>query len=72
MSGIVQRLKSMGEAEIPTDAICELGMLGLVMLSLDSLDAVAYIAFASACKNFHAAREFLQFLGNLDDEDTID
>ncbi len=67
VSGIVRRLESMGEAEIPTDAIGE-----LIMLGLESLDAVAYVRFASVYKNFHEARDFQQFLGKLDDEDGFD
>lgn len=64
VSGIVRRLESMGEAEIPTDAIGE-----LVMQGLEGIDAVAYVRFASVYKNFHEARDFQQFLGRLDDED---
>lgn len=64
VSGIVRQLESLGEAEIPTDAIGELLMQGL-----ESLDAVAYVRFASVYKNFHEARDFQQFLGKLDDED---
>lgn len=64
VSGIVRRLESMGEAEIPTDAIGE-----LVMQGLESLDAVAYVRFASVYKNFHEAKDFQQFLGRLDDDD---
>ena len=64
VSGIVRRLESMGEAEIPTDAIGE-----LVMQGLEGIDAVAYVRFASVYKNFHEARDFQQFLGRLDEED---
>jgi transcriptional repressor NrdR len=64
VSGIVRQLESLGEAEIPTDAIGE-----LIMLGLESLDAVAYVRFASVYKNFHEARDFQQFLGKLDGED---
>lgn len=68
VSGIVRQLESLGEAEIPTDAIGE-----LIMLGLESLDAVAYVRFASVYKNFHEARDFQQFLGKLDeDEDRFD
>lgn len=67
VSGIVRQLESLGEAEIPTDAIGE-----LIMLGLESLDAVAYVRFASVYKNFHEARDFQQFLGKLDDEDGFD
>ncbi len=65
ISAIVRRLESMGEAEIPTEAIGE-----LVMQGLESLDAVAYVRFASVYKNFHEARDFQQFLGELADDDS--
>lgn len=64
VSGIVRQLESLGEAEIPTDAIGELLMQGL-----ESLDAVAYVRFASVYKNFHEARDFQQFLGKLDEDE---
>ncbi len=64
ISAIVRRLESMGEAEIPTEAIGE-----LVMQGLESLDAVAYVRFASVYKNFHEARDFQEFLGELADDD---
>ena len=64
VSGIVRQLESLGEAEIPTDAIGE-----LIMLGLESLDAVAYVRFASVYKNFHEARDFQQFLGKLDEDE---
>lgn len=67
VSGIVRQLESLGEAEIPTNAIGEMLMQGL-----ESLDAVAYVRFASVYKNFHEARDFQQFLGKLDDEDSFD
>lgn len=64
VSGIVRQLESLGEAEIPTDAIGE-----MIMLGLESLDAVAYVRFASVYKNFHEARDFQQFLGKLDGDE---
>ena len=64
VSGIVRQLESLGEPEIPTDAIGE-----LIMMGLESLDAVAYVRFASVYKNFHEAKDFKQFLGKLGDED---
>jgi transcriptional repressor NrdR len=60
VSGIVRRLESMGESEIPSK------MIGtLVMEGLSSLDAVAYVRFASVYKNFHEAKDFEEFLGEL-------
>jgi len=60
VSGIVRRLESMGETDIPSNVIGELVMEGLA-----SLDAVAYVRYASVYKNFREARDFEQFLGNL-------
>ena len=62
VSGIVRRLESMGEPEIQSDIIG-----GLVMQGLESLDAVAYVRFASVYKNFHEAKDFSNFLGRLED-----
>lgn len=62
VSGIVRRLESMGEPEIKSDFVG-----GLVMQGLESLDAVAYVRFASVYKNFHEAKDFQNFLGRLED-----
>lgn len=62
VSGIVRRLESMGEPEINSEIIG-----GLVMQGLESLDAVAYVRFASVYKNFHEAKDFSNFLGRLED-----
>ena len=64
LSGIVRRLESLGESEIPSDLIGEMVMEGLA-----SLDAVAYVRFASVYKNFREARDFEQVLGELRGED---
>lgn len=60
VSGIVRRLESSGESEIPSELIGEMVMEGLA-----SLDAVAYVRFASVYKNFREARDFEQVLGEL-------
>ncbi len=65
LSGIVRRLESLGESEIPSDLIGEMVMEGLA-----SLDAVAYVRFASVYKNFREARDFEQVLGELRGEET--
>ena len=64
VSGIVRRLESMGESEIPSSVVGE-----LVMQGLQSIDAVAYVRFASVYKNFHEAKDFEQFLGRLGEGD---
>ncbi|MGV8995907.1 MAG: transcriptional regulator NrdR [Parvibaculaceae bacterium] len=60
VSGIVRRLESMGESEIPSTIVGK-----LVMEGLSSIDAVAYVRFASVYKNFHEAKDFEEFLGEL-------
>ena len=60
VSGIVRRLESMGESDIPSTAVG-----GLVMEGLAALDDVAYVRFASVYKNFHEAKDFEEILGEL-------
>jgi transcriptional repressor NrdR len=60
ITGIVRRLESFGENEIPSNVIGE-----LVMQALSSLDKVAYIRFASVYKNFREAKDFETFVGEL-------
>lgn len=64
VTGIVRRLESMGEPDIPSHIIGELVMEGLA-----GLDDVAYVRYASVYKNFREARDFEQFLGNLNEQD---
>ena len=59
-NGIVRRLESLGETEIPSTVIGE-----MVMEALRNLDSVAYVRFASVYRNFHEARDFEQFIGEL-------
>lgn len=61
ISGIVRRLESMGESEVPADVIGQ-----LVMEGLSSLDQVAFVRFASVYRNFREAKDFEDFIGNLD------
>lgn len=60
VNGIVRRLESSGETEIPSSTIGELVMQGLA-----NLDTVAYVRFASVYKNFRETRDFEQFLETL-------
>jgi transcriptional repressor NrdR len=60
VSGIVRRLESMGESEIPSREVGELVMKGLA-----SIDTVAYVRFASVYKNFHEAKDFEDILGEI-------
>jgi transcriptional repressor NrdR len=60
VNGIVRRLESSGESEIPTSVIGE-----AVMDALGSLDKVAYIRFASVYRNFREAKDFETFVGKI-------
>ncbi len=60
VSGIVRRLESMGEPEIPSQVVGE-----LIMEGLRSLDDIAYVRFASVYKNFREAKDFEDVLGEL-------
>jgi transcriptional repressor NrdR len=60
ITGIVRRLESFGENEIPSHVIGE-----LVMQALYSLDKVAYIRFASVYKNFREVKDFEKVLDEL-------
>jgi len=61
INGIVRRLESTGESDIPSDLIGE-----LVMEGLGAIDQVAYVRFASVYKNFHEAKDFEKFIGDLE------
>ena len=60
ISGIVRRLESMGETDIPSDTIG-----AIVMETLARIDTVAYVRFASVYKNFQAADDFEDFVSEL-------
>ena len=60
VNGIVRRLESSGESEIPSTQIGE-----LVMDALRALDPVAYVRFASVYRNFREAKDFEAVLGEL-------
>ena len=61
ISGIVRRLESLGESEVPADVIGQ-----LVMEGLSSLDQVAFVRFASVYRNFREAKDFEDFIGSLE------
>ena len=60
VSKLVRNLEGLGENEIPTSTIGKFIMEGLA-----NLDQVAYVRFASVYKNFKEAKDFEQFIGNL-------
>jgi len=57
VTGIVRRLESMGESEIPSDHIG-----AMVMEALANVDPVGYVRFASVYKNFREAKDFENFV----------
>jgi transcriptional repressor NrdR len=66
VSGIVRRLESMGETDIPSQVIGE-----MTMEALKGLDEVGYVRFASVYRDFRETGDFARFLGEegLGDED---
>ena len=60
ISKIVRNMEGLGENEIPSSTIGK-----FVMDGLSNLDQVAYVRFASVYKNFKEAKDFEQFIGNL-------
>ncbi len=60
VSGIVRRLESLGETDVPSDVIGQ-----IVMETLARIDTVAYVRFASVYKNFQAADDFEEFVSEL-------
>tara|TARA_Y100000590_G_scaffold306235_1_gene345488 strand:- start:6618 stop:7070 length:453 start_codon:yes stop_codon:yes gene_type:complete len=63
VNGIVRKLENSGETEINSNQIGS-----LIMETLSNLDQVAYVRFASVYKNFREAKDFEDFLGNLEDK----
>ena len=60
ISGIVRRLESLGDTDIPSKIIGE-----IVMESLSRIDTVAYVRFASVYRNFQSADDFDGFVQEL-------
>ena len=63
INGIVRRLESLGEQEVPSNVVGE-----IIMEALSGLDSVAYVRFASVYKNFREAKDFEEFIGVLGGE----
>ena len=57
VNGIVRRLESSGESDIPSQTVGS-----LIMDALKTLDPVAYVRFASVYRNFREARDFEEFI----------
>ena len=60
VSKVVRNLEGLGENEIPTSTIGK-----FIMEGLRSLDQVAYVRFASVYRKFKEAKDFEEFIGNL-------
>ncbi len=63
VNGLVRRLESLGETEIPSSVVGE-----MVMEALAGLDQIAYVRFASVYRNFREVKDFEKFIGGLADE----
>ena len=59
VNSLVRQLESSGESEIPSKQIGE-----MVMQTLQNLDPVAYIRYASVYKDFRHTSDFAKFLGD--------
>ena len=64
ISGVVRQVESLGEPEIDSQRIGE-----LVIEGLRSLDAVAYVRFASVYRDFTEARDFNALIDELESGD---
>ncbi len=62
VNGIVRQLEASGEADVKSDAIGE-----QVMETLKEVDTVAYVRFASVYRDFREAKDFENFLGEIDE-----
>jgi transcriptional repressor NrdR len=60
INGIIRRLESLGETDIPSATVGE-----MVMDALATLDPVAYVRYASVYRNFREARDFETFVESL-------
>lgn len=64
VNGIIRRIETTGESEVPSTRLGE-----LAMESLAKLDEVAYVRFASVYRDFATARDFEEFIRRLPDAD---
>jgi transcriptional repressor NrdR len=60
VSGLVRKLESMGEQDVPSTTIGE-----LAMDALKGLDPVAYVRFASVYRDFREAADFHEVLAEI-------
>lgn len=66
VNGIVRRIETTGETEVPSTRIGE-----LAMESLAKLDEVAYVRFASVYRDFGNARDFEEFIRRLPEGEDV-
>ena len=62
VSGIQRQIETLGDSEVPSQAIGE-----MVMEGLRQLDSVAYIRFASVYRDFGEAKDFEEFASTVRD-----
>lgn len=67
VTGVIRRLEALGESEIESKAIGKLVMEGLA-----GLDDVAYVRYASVYRDFREARDFGDFIGELEEQEGTD
>ena len=60
ISGVIRRLETGGEIEIPTHVIGEIAIEALF-----NLDTVAYVRFASVYHEFQNVEDFVTFISNM-------
>ncbi len=63
VNAIVRKLENSGDTEIMSNTIGQ-----YIMEALMHLDQVAYVRFASVYRNFREAKDFEDFLDNLEDK----
>jgi transcriptional repressor NrdR len=61
VSGIVRKLESLGDSDIPSSVIGELAMEALA-----EIDPVGYVRYASVYKDFREPKDFARFLDSID------
>jgi transcriptional repressor NrdR len=67
VNGIVRRIETTGESEVPSTRLGE-----YAMESLAKLDEVAYVRFASVYRDFDSARDFEEFIRDLPEGEEVD
>ncbi len=66
VNGIVRRIETSGESEVPSTRIGELAMEALAQI-----DEVAYVRFASVYRDFATVRDFEEFIRQLPEDQDL-